>query len=339
MDGLRTAVISALTAAAAAAAMILLVRSGSEPQSIPVMAESPAITAPVTVQSSTSAAVNTVALSSSSTTCAATTATEAASEAISETTTETLTSTVAETTTETATETAEETSESADEQEDAGTETETTIAPPDIYECLWAGYSPNSELYRSRLAVFGDSIAYGFNAFGYIPAEHNLAAESMAVWNMNSFAFDMGGGSMSPADAAQYTSAQIMFVMIGMNDVAAADPSGFCASYASLIGDLHSRLPDTVIIASAITPVSADCYYTSNDQIAAYNSAIQEAVSYVSSDRVLYFDSNSLLRDAWGVLDASYGGGDGIHLGSGAYSVMLTALYNYLDHYGIYDKL
>lgn len=66
---------------------------------------------------------------------------------------------------------------------------------PPVYNYISAGESPNSSFYQDRLVIIGDSIAYGFNAYGYIPNEHNIAAESLAVWNMGNYSFDLGGGS------------------------------------------------------------------------------------------------------------------------------------------------
>jgi len=273
----------------------------------------------------------------------ATTATTSTTVITTETTTETTETTATSTDTQTETDTsAETTAETTTETDAAATaaDTKTSAVPNEIYNFVSAGESPNSSFYQSRLTVIGDSIAYGFNCYGFIPTEHNLATESVSIWNFNEFTFDKGGGTMGIVDAADYVHPSLIYISLGLNDVNNHDPAGFASTYSSIISQLQSRMPDAVIVIGAITPVSADCWFTDNGTIMEYNNAIAGMAAGFASQRVLYFDAFSVLCDpATNAQNSAHAGGDGIHLGPSAYSLVLTSLFNFLDNNGAADLI
>ena len=191
-----------------------------------------------------------------------------------------------------------------------------------------AGYSPNSEFYQQRLSIAGDSIAYGFNAYGYIPYEHNYAQESVSMWNLNGFTFCGGCGLV---EAIGYNQPSLLYMSIGMNDVNMNSSSTYASQYLSVINQIRSCSPDTVIVVAGISPVGAESSYTTNDTIRDYNTALKSAVESLNSSYVYYFDAYSLLCDEYLNLRYDCSGGDGIHLQSHCYEDILTALFNFLD--------
>lgn len=191
-----------------------------------------------------------------------------------------------------------------------------------------AGYSPNSDFYQQHLSIAGDSIAYGFNAYGFIPYEHNYAQESVSMWNLNGFTFCGGCGLV---EAIGYNQPSLLYMSIGMNDVNMNSPEIYANQYASVISDIRSCSPDTVIVVAGISPVGAESMYTTNDIIRSYNSALQSAVEGMKSDHVYYFDAYSVLCDEYLNLRYDCSGGDGIHLQTHCYEDLLTALFNFLD--------
>lgn len=273
--------------------------------------------------------------------------TTASSSAASETTAEISTETTV--TTETSTETQTETSTNTDTSSETSSETtasvtsadtQTSAVPNEIYDFVSAGESPNSGFYQSRLTVIGDSIAYGFNCYGFIPTEHNLATESVSIWNFGEFTFDKGGGTMGIIDAADYVHPSLIYISLGLNDVNNHDPAGFATSYSSVISQLQSRMPDAVIVIGGITPVSADCWFTDNATIMEYNNALAGMAAGFASPKVLYFDAFSVLCDpATNAQNTAHAGGDGIHLGPSAYSLVLSSLFNFLDYNGASDLI
>jgi len=263
-----------------------------------------------------------------------TTVTTTASTSTSASTTS-ATSTTATSSSTSTTETTTTTTEVTEEPTEPATETtpaEEESHPVYDFSYLEAGDSPNSGYYQDRLVILGDSIAYGFNAYGYIPFEHNLATESVSIWNFDHFTFDKGGGEMGIIDAADYVDPALIYMSLGMNDLYTYTPADFASHYRTRVEEILERVPDTTIVIGSITPVSAECSFTDNDTIRAFNSALEVMVEDMGSDQVYYFDSHLVLADpSTGALKDGLSGGDGIHLGKSCYNDLLVGLYNFLD--------
>lgn len=289
----------------------------------------PAAEAAVECVTTTTAASTTASTTTSKTTTTSTTA-------VTTSTTEQTTST--ETVPATETPTASPTTAAATE---AATESPTEAERPVYsFDYTSAGVSPNSSYYQDRIVIFGDSIGYGFNAYGYVPFEHNLAKENVGVWNLGNFTFDKGGGEMSMIDNVGYVDPALIYISLGMNDVNGFSVSGFAADYRSIVDSILEKVPDTTVVVGAITPVSESCGFVSNDVIREYNSALENMVSEINSPQVLFFDAYTVLADPYTLaLPAERSGGDGIHLGSGSYSDLFTVLFSYLDTTSAADQI
>lgn len=197
---------------------------------------------------------------------------------------------------------------------------------------LYAGVSPNSSFYQERLAIAGDSIASGYQIYGYIPYEHNIAKESVGLWNLNKNTFNFGYGNMSMVDSVAYMQPKLLMISIGMNDLPMNDPGWFAGLYSSLVDQILAVDPDVNIVCAGITPVAGYVTYSTNENIRNYNAAIENLVAELGSPQVYYFDAYSVLADSNTLaLSPNYSGGDGIHITSGSYNDMLTALFNFLD--------
>lgn len=260
------------------------------------------------------------------------------------TTEETTTETTAEetTTTEATTTAAPETTAEAAETESASAESKhdneerTKVPSGNISQYISAGTSPNSDFYQQRLAIAGDSIAYGFNAYGFVPYERNMAQESVSMWNLDYFTFCGGYGLV---DAVSYVSPKLLYMSLGMNDVNMNDSYAFANKYKSVIEQIMSRCPDINIIVAGITPIGYESSFTSNERIREYNSALENAVNSIGSSRVYYFDAYSVVSDEYGMLRYDCSGGDGIHLQTHCYSDFLNTLFNFLDDTNVKEHI
>lgn len=207
------------------------------------------------------------------------------------------------------------------------TEPAVTTEPPTAGS--YVGDSPNSDFYQARLAIAGDSIAYGFNAYGYIPNERNIATESVSMWNLDYFTFSTGMGLV---DTVAYVQPAILYMSMGMNDVNMSTPEEYAERYKNTIYEIRNRVPDIHIVVAGITPVTSYSGFVSNETIRAFNTALENMVSEISSNRVYYFDAYSVVADPNTLeLRPECTGGDGIHLVSTCYYDFLNALYNRLD--------
>ncbi len=215
--------------------------------------------------------------------------------------------------------------------------TETTTKPlperPELsYNYQTAKESPNHDFYSDHLCVIGDSIGYGFNVYGYIPDERNLAAANVSMWNINSFMFNKGGGEMTLSDSARFINPGLIYISIGMNDLYMNSPESFAEKYKLFISDILAKVPDVTIIAGAITPVTADNYFTNNELVRSFNTSLKNMILEYNSPQLYYFDAYSVLADPNTLtLDYSNSSGDGIHLTSYCYEKILKSLYSFLD--------
>lgn len=222
-------------------------------------------------------------------------------------------------------------------------ETESNEAPSlgqPLSPYLYAGESPNSAFYQERLAIAGDSIASGFHIYGYIPTEHNIATESVGVWNYENFTFNFGYGEMGMVDAAAYMQPKLLYISMGMNDMPNNSPDWFADEYYNLITQILERVPDINIVAAGITPVADYVSYTTNENIRSYNDALENMINEIGSPQVYYFDAYSVLADSSTLaLRSEYSAGDGIHISSDSYNNILTALFNFLDTTPVMEQI
>ncbi len=215
------------------------------------------------------------------------------------------------------------------------TESTTTTTVPSAGSYI--GDSPNSQFYQERLAIAGDSIAYGFDAYGYISPSKNIATESVSMWNRDYFTFNTGLGLV---DSIAYINPSIVYMSIGMNDVNNSTPEEFAQKYKETIYEIRNKVPNINIIVAAITPVSADSDFTSNYTIQLFNSALENMVEEINSNYVYYFDAYSVVADpATNSLPPECSGGDGIHLVSSCYYNFLNELFNMLDETSVKSNI
>lgn len=213
--------------------------------------------------------------------------------------------------------------------------TTTIVTTTSLYEICeptrTAGQSPNSLFYQERLAVTGDSLALGFNVYGFIPDMHNIAGESVSMWNLDYFTFDLGGGEMGMVDAIDYVHPRLLYMSVGMNDVNLNYPEPYVKRYREVIEELIKRMPDINIVVAAITPVCSYCNVVKNEIIRDYNAALKEMVKDMDLPQVVFFDAYSVICDNELNLKDDYSSGDGMHLYIPCYNDILTALFDFLD--------
>lgn len=214
------------------------------------------------------------------------------------------------------------------------TTTTTTVSVSPYAVCApttYTGSSPNSQFYQDRLAVAGDSLALGLDVYGFVPDIHNIAGESVSMWNLDYFTFDVGGGEMGLIDAVEYIHPQLLYISIGMNDVNMNYPAPYVTRYREVIDELIRRMPDINIVVASITPVCSYCEVVRNDIIREYNAELKKMVDDMNSPQVVFFDVYSVVCDENLDLREDYTSGDGLHLYIPCYSDILSALFDFLD--------
>ena len=207
--------------------------------------------------------------------------------------------------------------------------------PPDRY----VGTSPNSAFYQERMFIAGDSITLGLQYYGFIPPEHSLSRESVSMWNLSRFKFNINNKELELPDAVEEKKPALLYMWLGMNDINQKSPEKYIKKYREVIDDITKRLPNVIIIVTTITPASSDVSVVRNDVIRDYNAALKEMVKRCDSPNILFFDAYSVICDENLCLREGYSSGDGMHLYIPCYTDILTALFDFLDTTNVKEQL
>lgn len=191
------------------------------------------------------------------------------------------------------------------------------------------------------MTVVGDSIAYGFNAYGYISDEQNLAQGSVGIRNIHDFTFtDNDGQEVDVLDALEERQPAYIYMSMGMNDVNMCTEEEYINYYQEAISSIQQLCPNSNIIVAGITPVASDSDYTDNAEIRKFNDGLEQMIADLQQPNVVYFDAYSIVADPdTQDMNPNYSGGDGIHLASTVYQELLDAVYPIMDTMPIPDSI
>lgn len=200
--------------------------------------------------------------------------------------------------------------------------------------------SPNVKIYQDRIHVAGDSIAYGFCAYGYIPVQHNIAQGSLAMRNYTSYgSFTVNGQQMRCMDAIATLKPRLLYVSMGMNDINMTDAQTYANNYVGFLRQVRSKVPNCIIIAANITPTEARRTDFSVNKIRNCNAAMTAAVSAMNDSNIILFDAYSVVSAGGTYMASGYGAGDGLHLAGHVYQKLLNSLAIVLDQHGVKERL
>lgn len=196
-------------------------------------------------------------------------------------------------------------------------------------------------IYGEKMTVVGDSIAYGFNAYGYISDEQNLAQGSVGIRNIHDFTFtDNDGQEVDVLDALEERQPAYIYMSMGMNDVNMCTEEEYINYYQEAISSIQQLCPNSNIIVAGITPVASDSDYTDNAEIRKFNDGLEQMIADLQQPNVVYFDAYSIVADPdTQDMNPNYSGGDGIHLASTVYQELLDAVYPIMDTMPIPDSV
>lgn len=200
--------------------------------------------------------------------------------------------------------------------------------------------SPNVTYYQNKLVVAGDSIAYGFCAYGYIPYEHNIAQGSLAMRNYTSYGmFNTTGKSMRCMDTIAAVKPELLYVSMGMNDVNITNAQTYANNYVGFLKQVRAKVPNCIIVAANITPIAATSNFTNINNIRNCNAAMQAAVKAMNDPYIVLFDAYSIVSGGGTYMVPGYSAGDGIHLAGSVYPQILSRLAVVLDQYSVKDRI
>ena len=177
----------------------------------------------------------------------------------------------------------------------------------------------------------GDSIAYGFCAYGYIPYEHNIAKGSLAMRNYTTPGwyneFDVGGRKVMCMDAVIAKQPKLLYVSMGMNDINITSAQTYASNYVGFLKKVRANVPNCIIVAANITPIASEKKrFHRYNNIKNANAAMNAAVKAMNDPNIILFDAYSVVSGGGTYMVSSYSAGDGIHLAGVTYQKILARL-------------
>ncbi|MDR2606374.1 MAG: SGNH/GDSL hydrolase family protein [Oscillospiraceae bacterium] len=188
------------------------------------------------------------------------------------------------------------------------------------------------------ITFLGDSTTYGLKAYEMLSGGKNTAqvwtpsSGTLALFNQSfaTIVYPPTGTEIPIREAVADSQPKLLIVTLGVNGVSTMDESDFKADYSDLIEGIQAASPNTVIVLQSIFPVASHYGHLgsiNNDKISAANVWIKE----IAGDYGLtYVDTYSQLVGSDGWLPENIQNGDGLHLNSNGFSIVLNNIRNEL---------
>ena len=228
-------------------------------------------------------------------------------------------------------------------KEETQTQTTTITTEATTKEQPANGVSQNVKFYQDRVVIAGDSVAYGFCSYGYIPYEHNIAKGSTALRHYDDtslFMFDPTGTPLSFMDAIAAVKPSLLYISMGMNDVNIIDADKYVERYKDLISKVKQRVPDCIIVTAAITPITQASTFTKIENIRTFNEKLKATVEELNNPDVVFFDAyNAIVGPDGYYIPNEYSPKDGVHVAGSCYQTLLEKLALTLDSYGMKERI
>ena len=200
----------------------------------------------------------------------------------------------------------------------SGTEEPTTI-PTGNYD---------KDFFKDDLFI-GDSIFTGLYLYEYLDRSNVAAMIGYTAYGAQTTSFDETFYKGSAVDYAKSLQPKRIIIMLGSNALSAkTDFDDFENSYRGLITKLKSSCPQSKICVVSVPPVTANSSAASYTGVT--NTIIDNAnttIKKVTTDLgVLYYDLNSVLKDANGSFNEQYAELDGMHFMGATYPIFLSGV-------------
>ena len=167
----------------------------------------------------------------------------------------------------------------------------------------------------------GDSICLGFSTWSVVSGKNVYATGNVGARNFFDYEMYYLSRPEKFVNVLSEVQPKHIFFWMGMNDVNLTSAEEYCENYSKIIDTALENSSADVYIC-AITPISR-LEFTKLSYINEFNDAIGHFVRTNYNERVHVINFGEPLKNADGILDEQYNGGDGIHLSRRAYYVAM----------------
>ena len=192
--------------------------------------------------------------------------------------------------------------------------------------------------YIDNIVFLGDSTTYGMKYYAVLSG----GKETKQVWTPTSGTLTLSyqgfaaiwypddDEEISIREAVERKKPAMMVITLGVNGISFMDHDDFVSEYTSLVTDIMSISPDTKVIIQSIFPVASTYEYLgsiNNEKITTANTWLLEIAENTGAR---YLDTISALMGSDGWLPQSLQNGDGLHLNTDGFNIIL----NYIRTHG-----
>jgi|GEM_PF-233916 Lysophospholipase L1 and related esterases len=193
--------------------------------------------------------------------------------------------------------------------------------------------------YLDDIVFLGDSLTYGLKVYGmlddgrdtkqvWVPSNGTLLLNNVADAKI---VYPDTGSEITVSQAIAAKKPTKLIISLGINGISYLDEDGFIAQLTSLINEVKKDSPDTVIILQSMFPIATTYEYQgsiNNNKICHGNYWMAKAAS---ENGVYFLNTAEALVGKDGFLAEDMQSGDGLHINTTAYNIVL----NYIRTHGI----
>jgi lysophospholipase L1-like esterase len=184
--------------------------------------------------------------------------------------------------------------------------------------------------YVDKFVFLGDSTTYGLGYYGIVPTSQIWTPTSgtltLSQWSFTAISYPDTGEEIMIVDAVKDKKPEYMLITLGVNGVSFMDEEYFKTEYTNLVNAVKEASPDTKIILNSIYPVAPSYEHLdsiNNEKINAANEWIQQIAEDTGTR---YLNSCTTLVGADGFLPETYHNGDGMHLNTDSFNLVIDYL-------------
>ena len=188
------------------------------------------------------------------------------------------------------------------------------------------------EFFKDDLFI-GDSIFTGLYLYSYIDQKNVAAAVGYTAYGAQVNPFDETFYSGSATAYAKDKQPKRIIIMLGSNSLSPqTDFDDFITGYRGLLNTLKRDCPNSTICVISVPPI------TSNSSMASYSGVTNTIIDTANTKikalcgelGAMFYDLNSVLKDANGYFNEEYAAGDGMHFLGTTYPVLLSGVQNFI---------